>query len=60
MQGRIHGLGNVVSSSADGTHTSADAVSSVPAGSSPPPTAGIMFMQGGPKNGTNDHNSVKT
>ena len=49
MQGHIHGLGNVVFSTADGTYTTADAVSSVPDGSPPLPTAGIMFIQGGPK-----------
>jgi len=60
MQGHIHGLGNVVSSTADGKYTTADAVSSVLDGSPPLPTAGIMFIQGGPKNGANDHNFVKT
>jgi len=59
MQGHIHGLGNVVSSAAESTNTTVDAVSSVLDGSSPLPTA-RMFTHDGPKTGpqTHDHNSV--
>ena len=51
MQGHIHGLGNVVSSTAESTNV--DAVSSVLDGSSPLPTA-RMFTHDGPKNGAAD------